>query len=297
MTAFIAAIFSVGLIILIGFIAGKTLSLELQTLSQLTVYIMAPALVVDSFYRTTVSFASSAGILLSFFIASFILYLAVKAIAYLLKWSTPMTKSLIASALFSNTGNLGLPFVTFILGTPGLERAIIYLVGSTILMFGVAPSLLKGNKISFDLSFTLTLPLFWAIILGLSLRFFGLSIPFNMDYSIQQLGLASIPLGLIILGIQLSQTSLKVGFDEILATSLRLVLAPLITYAICVAFQLEPLEIKVSVLQSAMPAAVNTVVLTTEFGGEPLYAARTIVLSTLASFVTLPLCMFLFGLV
>lgn len=297
MTAFIAAVFSVGLIILIGFIAGKTLLIELQTLSQLTVYIMAPALVVDSFYRTTVSFASSAGILLTFFLASFILYLVVKAIAHLLKWSTPMTKSLIASALFPNTGNLGLPLVTFILGTPGLERAIIYLVGSTILMFGVAPSLLKGNNISFDLSFTLKLPLFWAIILGLGLRFFAVKIPFNMDYSIQQLGLASIPLGLIILGIQLSKTSVQFGFNEILATTARLVLAPLITYAIGIAFHLQPLDLKVSVLQSAMPAAVNTVVLTTEFGGEPLYAARTIVLSTLASFVTIPLCMWLFGLI
>lgn len=293
MEPFISAIFSLGLIILIGFIAGKTLNLELQTLSQLTVYIMAPALVVDSFYRTTVSLASSTSILVTCFLSSVVLYFSALALARLEKWPLPMTKTLIASTLFPNTGNLGLPLVTFILGSPGLERAIIYLIGATIIMFGIAPSLLKGNKINFDLSFTLKLPLFWGIVIGLSLRIFALKIPFNMDQSLQQLGLASIPLGLIILGIQLSKTTLEVGTNEIIATAMRLLLAPLLTHIIGVAVHLQPLDLKVSVLQSAMPAAVNTVVLTSEFGGDASYAARTIVLSTFVSFITLPILIWL----
>jgi len=44
MTVLLPAIVPVGLIILIGFIAGKTLTLESQTLSGLAIYILSPAL-------------------------------------------------------------------------------------------------------------------------------------------------------------------------------------------------------------------------------------------------------------
>ena len=45
MTAAIPAILSVWLIILIGFIADRTLTLDRQTIVQLTVYILTPALI------------------------------------------------------------------------------------------------------------------------------------------------------------------------------------------------------------------------------------------------------------
>ena len=53
MTVLLLAIVSIGLIILIGFIAGKTLTLERQTLSQLAINILSPALITDSLYRAT----------------------------------------------------------------------------------------------------------------------------------------------------------------------------------------------------------------------------------------------------
>ncbi|MCU0536439.1 MAG: hypothetical protein MUD14_21335 [Hydrococcus sp. Prado102] len=63
MTALLPAIVPVSLIILIGFLAGRKLSLDPQTLSQLGVYILAPALVADGLYRTTLSVQSSFGLL------------------------------------------------------------------------------------------------------------------------------------------------------------------------------------------------------------------------------------------
>ncbi|NQZ63881.1 AEC family transporter, partial [Crocosphaera sp.] len=53
--------------------------------------------------------------------------------------------------------------------------------------------------------------------------------------------------------------------------------------------QLPPLDLQVFILQSAMPTAVNTIVLAAEFGGESTKVARTIVVTTLLSFLTLPL--------
>ncbi|MEL6854737.1 MAG: AEC family transporter, partial [Cyanobacteria bacterium J06607_13] len=49
----------------------------------------------------------------------------------------------------------------------------------------------------------------------------------------------------------------------------------------------------VLVMQSAMPVAVNTLIWVTEFGGDSARVAKTIVLSTLMSFVSLPAVLWL----
>ena len=70
---------------------------------------------------------------------------------------------------------------------------------------------------------------------------------------------------------------------------MRLLVAPLIAYLVGRTLGLEALDLQVLVVQSAMPTAVNTFILVTEFGGDAAWVARTIVISTLMSFVTLPL--------
>lgn len=75
---------------------------------------------------------------------------------------------------------------------------------------------------------------------------------------------------------------------------MRLLVAPLIAYLVGRTLSLEGLDLQVLVLQSAMPTAVNTFVLVTEFGGDAAWVARTVMISTLMSFVTLPLVLWAF---
>jgi predicted permease len=122
---------------------------------------------------------------------------------------------------------------------------------------------------------------------GLSLRWLGIRLPLQLDKGIEQLGRAAIPIALVVLGIQLASTQFKVGKYELFATAIRLLLAPLIAYAVGFALHLQALDLQVLILQSAMPAAVNTLILVTEFGGDANRVARTIVVSTLLSFLSL----------
>ncbi|MDA0268377.1 MAG: AEC family transporter, partial [Cyanobacteria bacterium] len=95
-------------------------------------------------------------------------------------------------------------------------------------------------------------------------------------------------LALLTLGIQLSRTKLVFGAHELLGAGLRLVIAPLTAYGMGRLLGLEGLDLQVLVLQAAMPVAVNALIWVTELGGDPVRVARTIVLSTLLSFLTLP---------
>lgn len=293
LTALLPAVIPIGFIILIGVIVSRILPLELQTLNQLTVYILAPALVADGLYQTTLSVQSATGLLVGFTLISVLLYGLVLAVSKLLKLSSETYKSLMATTLLPNNGNMGLPVIAFALGQEGLERAIIYMIGSSILLFGIAPALLKGEGLNYGIRLTLKLPLIWAMIGGLSLRVFSIKLPFGLDIAIEQLGDSAIPLALIILGMQLSNTQFKFKKYEILATGFRLLIAPLVAYCVGYSLGLKELDLQVLILQTAMPAAVNSVVLVSEFGGDAQKVARTIVVTTIVSFLTLPLALWL----
>lgn len=293
MSHLVSAVLPIALIIAIGCFAGRFLRLESQTLSQLTLYILSPALIIDSLYRTTLSLKSTLALVFAYFIASFLLYVVVWSIGKIGNLSLNFQKSLMATTLFSNNGNLGLPFVAFSLGSAGLERAIIYMIASSILMFGFGPALLRGGGFDYGLRLSLKLPLLWSIAAGLALRTLPFKIPFQLDISIQQLGQAAIPLALIMLGIELADTRFRLGKKEALAAFIRLAIAPLIAYLVGRSVNLSTLDLQVLVIQSAMPTAVSTLVLVTEFGGDAAWVARTIVVSTIISFMTLPLILWM----
>ncbi len=293
MTSLLPAILPVGLIILIGFIVGRTLPLQGSTLSQLALYVLSPALVVDSLYRTKLSVASSSKLLMGFALTSIAIYAIVGVINRLLKLPPALSRGVTAIVMFPNNGNMGLPVATFALGAAGLDRAIVYMLGSIFVMFCLGPAIIQGKGIIKGLKLTLKLPLLWAILFGLSLRLLSFPIPWELDKSIQQLGAAAIPVALILLGIQLSETHFRPSIKEIVLAIARLLIAPMIAYLIGRLLQLEILNLQILVLQSAMPTAVNSLILVSEFGGDKDLVAKAIVTSTLMSFITLPIVLWL----
>ena len=293
MLSLLPAVLPVGLIILIGFIAGRNLPLQKPTLSLLSLYVLSPALVIDSLYRTTLSLESSVGLLSGFALTSGVIYLTVKSLGKFTGLPASLQTAIVATSLFPNNGNMGLPVVDFALGTPGLARAVIYMIGSSILMFCFGPAIIKGEGIVYGLRLIAKLPLLWAIIAGISLRLTNFEFPFQLDTSIQKVGATAIPIALILLGMQLASTHFELGIKELCSAVIRLLVAPAIAYMVGINLHLESLDLQVLVLQSAMPTAVSSLVLVTEFGGDKDFVAKTIVTSTLLSFITLPVIMWL----
>ncbi len=291
MDVILSAIIPVSFIILIGFWAGRNLAIDRPSLALIAIYILSPALIAGNLYRATLSAQSAIGLIAGFLITSLSLYLLVYLISHLIQLSPEIQKSLLASTLFPNAGNLGLPLITFSLGTAGLERAVIYLIVSSIFIYSVCPALLQADHWLAGFKLTLKLPLLWSILAGLILRSLSIKLPWRLDQGIEMLGNAAIPIALIILGIQLANTAFQMGKYELIAAGLRLLIAPFFAYTIGRILNLETLDLQVLVLQSATPTAVNTVVLVTQFGGDASRVARTVVVSTLLSFITLPIAL------
>ncbi|MGB5975538.1 MAG: AEC family transporter [Nodosilinea sp.] len=293
MEVLISAILPIALVALVGFGVGRKFELDMRTLARVSIYALLPALVLTSLAKTTLGLGSAVAIVVTFLLNTALLYLLAVGLGSRLDFSSDERKSLIATTLFANVGNMGLPFVLFALGEAGLDRAVVYLVGSSVMIASVFPIVLKGAGVRAGVNFTLRLPVFWAAMIGIGLQATGSSFPVPIERSMALLGAGAIPLALLTLGIQLANTQLVFGRYELLGAGLRLFVSPLLAYGVGTGLGLQGLDRQVVVLQAAMPVAVNSLIWVTELGGDRTRVARTIVLSTFLSVFTLPVVLWL----
>ena len=293
MAVLISAVLPIALVALVGAVVGRVFALERLTLARLSIYALLPALVLNSLAETTLELGNAIAIIIAFLLNTGLLYLVAAILGRLLKFSSDQKKSLIATTVFANVGNMGLPFVLFSLGEAGLERAIVYLVGSSLMTASIFPIVLKGEGILAGLRYTLGLPVLWATVAGIVLQSTGATLPVSVGHGVTLLSGGAIPVALLMLGIQLSETPFIFGRYDLMGAGLRLIVSPLLAMAVSQGVGLAGVDRQVVVLQAAMPVAVNSLIWVTELGGDTVRVARTIVLSTLLSLGTLPIVLWL----
>jgi hypothetical protein len=93
---------------------------------------------------------------------------------------------------------------------------------------------------------------------------------------------------LLLLGMQLSGYGRRdhIGLLGIVA-GLRLVVSPLIAWALTAAFRFPPAAVQAGILEAAMPSAVLNSILATQFDIEPEFVSSAILVTTLLSPLTL----------
>jgi malate permease and related proteins len=105
-----------------------------------------------------------------------------------------------------------------------------------------------------------------------------------------------VPSMLILLGLQFQEArwtgqNLALG----LVTSIRLLIAPLIAVALTPLFGLQGVARQTAIVESSMPTAVITTVLSSEYNAEPAFVATAIFVTTLLSPITLTPILYLLG--
>ncbi len=122
-------------------------------------------------------------------------------------------------------------------------------------------------------------------------------LPLPINRAIDLLADASIPVLLVVLGMQLQSSQWKGNRMPLaVASSLRLVGAPLLAISLSLAFGLRGAAQQAMVLEASMPTAVLTTVIATEYNLQPDFVTAVVFLTTLLSPLTLtPLLSFLGG--
>ena len=190
-----------------------------------------------------------------------------------------------------NTGNMGLPICLFAYGSGGLGIAAA--ISSLIILFHFTLGVfLADRKFNFEVIFKS--PPFYTIIISVLLLYYEIQLPVFIENTSFLLMYATIFLILMSLGIAL--TRLKIfSFSKALISSIgRLILGPIIGLSIIYYYELGGFAAGVLLIQCSMPSAILNYLVGSIYSPKKIVdnIASMIVVSTLLSFITIPIVVF-----
>lgn len=207
-------------------------------------------------------------------------------------------RGFVLGSALSNFGFFGLPLVRFVLPPPAEEIAFILIaflnIPTGILSAWIA---IPGASLWTILKETLKIPFVWAVLIALFLGFTGITLPEPLVSALRFCGEGSIPLMLMVLGIELSQLPLSVLLSKEVAVGsfLRLLLFPAFILMLGELLRLPPLSTRTAVLQLATPAGMTSLLYFTMFGRNTEVLTGILFSSTILSFLFLPLWILFLG--
>jgi malonate transporter len=133
-------------------------------------------------------------------------------------------------------------------------------------------------------------PLIISTVAGLLANAAGVSFPEAVATTLQRIGVAALPIGLLAVGAGLRVGGLKAG-PGLAATLLgiRHVVLPAIGLGLTLLLALPPEQRHIAVLFAAMPTASSAFVLASRMGGDGPYVAALVTASTLLGMVSIPI--------
>jgi malate permease and related proteins len=274
-----------------AYLIGRRLNPDTRVLSALLVYLFVPSLTFRGFATMQIGPQEFGGILGVSVCLCLIMAGLSWAIARFHGWSREQRGAFIASSVMLNAANYGIPLNTFAFGETGGALALLYYAINNVPSNILGVFFMSRGKLSLRGAVlnVLRVPLVYAAVAGLAVNAKILTLPLPVMRAITEIAAnGSIPGMLALLGLKLAQTSLKGKLRPIiLATLLRLVIAPFIAVPLALFFGLTGVAFQVAVVESSMPTAVVASALAAEFGGDAELTSAVILVSTACSVVTL----------
>lgn len=259
-----------------------------KDVASLLVKLTIPAVIVNSF---CVEFSTEK--LMEFGASAFLGALALLVamiISKVIFWKNPLDEF---GAAFSNASFMGIPLVRATFG----EEAVFYLVSIAAILnvlqatYGVF--LLTKKKSAVSLKSIMTNPIMVGAILGVLIFVTGLGtrIPGVVKSAVGGLASVNGPLAMVVLGVYLAKSDLKVMVTSghlYWFSLVRLILIPLATVAV---FMVIPgfSSVKISIMFAAAASAGANVAVYAQLNGQDYpYACQTVALSTVLSIISIP---------
>ena len=190
-----------------------------------------------------------------------------------------------------NTGNMGIPICLFAYGTLGMGVAAA--ISSLVILLHFTINIFLASK-KFDIKITLKSPPTYAVIVAVYFLYFDLEMPKVVINTVMLLGYAMIVLILMSLGVSLTQLKVFSLKDSIISSIGRVIIGPIIGFLIIKFFNLSGFAAGVLLIQCSMPSAVLTYLVGSLYSSKEVVdsIASMIVVSTVMSFITVPLTVF-----
>lgn len=313
MVLVINKVLAIFLLIAAGYFVGKIKVLPAgadKTLNILLIQIITPCMILSSITSKeltddtfTATIQTLVGAALFFILAGIVGFLFSK---YILRIRPDSEVGVWAYSFGSvNTGFMGFPVTLALFGQDIFYLIVMHNVVLTVYLYSAGPSMIKiGEKHSETASVfseqnrlkaffkSFANPNAVASLIALIMLFCGLHLPTTLFESVKTLGDATIPLSMLLVGIQLSESDLLsiIKNGKILAFSLvKMLLLPVLVF-LCVNWLPLSAYVKTALIFAAVfPSAVATAPVCAMEGKGSLTAAKLIAITTLLSVGTIPL--------
>ena len=283
-------LFPVFFIVGIGYFLGKkNPKIDTTFITNFGANIGSPAIVFYSVTTTGITFE----IFVSYFFYYFLAIIGFSLVGII--FLKLLKKDIIMELppfILPNTGNMGLPICLFAYGTQGL--GIAGAIASIIILFHFTLGVFLASK-KFTLEIITKSPAFYSIIISIIFIYFEMDVPTFVINTTMLLTYATIFLILMSLGIAL--TRLKIfSFNKALISAIaRVLIGPIIGFCIIRIFNLSGVAAGVLLIQCSMPSAILNYLVGSIYSPKKIVdnIASMIVVSTILSFITIPIVVFL----
>ena len=282
-------LFPVFFIIGIGYYIGKKdPKFNTQFITNLAGTIGTPAMI---FYTITTT-----GITLDIFIEYFLYaiviisaFAIIGVISLLILKKDPITE--LPPMILPNTGNMGIPICLFAYGELGMGIAAA--ISSLIVLLHFTLNIFLAKR-AFDFKTILKSPSFYAILITVLFLYFEIPFPQFVLNTVMLLAYGMIVMILMSLGVALTQMKVFSFKDALITSFGRVILGPIIGFAVIKFFNLSGIPAGVLLIQSCMPSAILCYLIAHMYSPKEIVdnISSTIVVSTIMSLFTIPITLF-----
>ena len=284
-------LFPVFFVVGIGYYLGKTNpKIDTTFITSFAANIGTPAMVIYAITSTGINFEIFRDYFWYYLIAIGLFALVGIFTLYLLK-----TKDIVRELpplIFPNTGNMGLPICMFAYGSKGL--GVSASITSLIILCHFTLGVFLADR-KFNLNVILKNPPFYAIIFSAIMLFYGIKMPLFVVNTTEWLMYVTIFLILMSLGIALTRLKVFSLSNALISSFTRMIIGPAIGFLLIFIFDLKGFAAGVLLIQCSMPSAVLNYLVGSIYSPKKIVdsIASTIVVSTLISFVTIPIVVYI----
>lgn len=294
----IAAIFAMTAI---GFIASKTGVLPAESkkyLSNLLLFITSPCMIIGSMTSQTLD-AHTFELMIQIVAGSFIFFLAAMAVSFLIvklmRCDRDDAGVLMVIITAVNTGFMGFPVTKAIFGNTYFFLMVIQNIVLNIYLYSMMVYQMNYGFRKKEGIRGMLMPMMnmctYALIAGLVFMLLKVRLPDILADFINTIGDATIPVSMIVVGVQLSESSIRKMLTNkrlITASLCNVILIPVLTFLAVNWLPLAPESKLILIFAAAFPCAVVSTAIALKENRNAALMAEGVAMTTLLSMGTLP---------
>ncbi|WLV24057.1 AEC family transporter [Aciduricibacillus chroicocephali] len=286
--------FSVMLPIMAVFALGYGLQrwkqVQVKQVSTVSIYIFMPLFFFSSLYEAKFDQRYTIMIVFILFLL-FVMVMISKLLGKIFGWTKSVESASILSTAFMNGGNYGIPMILFTFGKEALPFAVFYMVIQSMVInfFGVYFANRDAQGMARAIRKVFEMPATYAAIIAIILNAAQIRLPDPVYDTIKTVGDGSIPLMMVILGMQLATIrTLDFNWKVLISSvSVRMIVSPLIAWGFVELLGIGPIIGGIMIIMSAMPSAASATMYAIEFDTEPDLVTSATLITTVFSFLSI----------